>query len=160
MTLLATASNSKRIIFFVLETASAGQMAQHVGYFGEIARCDTWMQGWNVVKKYLRVPELMLGFDTETTGLDVASERAISYGFCAYHYGKPVWDEQFFVIPDRPIAPGALKVHGLSIEDLEAKRSSETVLSVKGGLLRAVDILRRYQEREGSERSLGISVAI
>jgi DNA polymerase III epsilon subunit-like protein len=105
------------------------------------------MQGWNVVKKYLRVPELMLGFDTETTGLDVASERAISYGFCAYHYGKPVWDEQFFVIPDRPIAPGAHKVHGLSIEDLEAKRSSETVLSVKGGLLRAVDILRRYQER-------------
>lgn len=104
-------------------------------------------EGGSVAKKYLRVPELMLGFDTETTGLDVASERAISYGFCAYYYGKLVWSEQFFVIPDRPIAAGAQKVHGLSVEDLEAKRSSDTVLSVKGGLVRAVDILRRYQQR-------------
>jgi len=55
-----------------------------------------------VAKKYLRVPELILGFDTETTGLDVGSERAISYGFCAYRYGQLEWSEQFFVVPDRP----------------------------------------------------------
>jgi len=99
-----------------------------------------------VHKKYRRVPELLLGFDTETTGLDVTKERAISYGFCAYRYGKPEWSEQFYVLPDRPIAPGARRVHGLSLEDIEAKRATSSVLSVASGLVRAVEILRRYQQ--------------
>ena len=52
-----------------------------------------------MAKRYLQVPELILGFDTETTGLSVQSERAISYGFCAYRFGVPVWSEHFYVIP-------------------------------------------------------------
>jgi DNA polymerase-3 subunit epsilon len=103
-----------------------------------------------VSKKYLRVPELIVGFDTETTGLDVASERAISYGFCAYRYGTPEWSEQFYVIPDRPIAPAAERVHGLTLESIEAKRATHTVLSVQSGLVRAVEILRRYQQQGAS----------
>ena len=99
-----------------------------------------------MAKKYQRVPELILGFDTETTGLSVSSERAISYGFCAYRFGEPVWSEQFFVIPDRPISSGAKRVHGLSLEDLEAKRATEQVLSVEDGLTRAIAILRDYHE--------------
>jgi len=99
-----------------------------------------------VVKRYTRVPELILGFDTETTGLSVASERAISYGFCAYRFGVPVWSEEFFVIPDRPISPGAQRVHGLSMEDLKAKRGIDTVLSVEEGLTRAIQILRDYHD--------------
>lgn len=99
-----------------------------------------------VAKKYQRVPELILGFDTETTGLSVSSERAISYGFCAYRFGHLVWSEQFFVIPDRPITPGAKRVHGLSLEDLEAKSTSEPVFTVGAGLTRAVGILRDYHE--------------
>jgi DNA polymerase III epsilon subunit-like protein len=99
-----------------------------------------------VAKRYQRVPELILGFDTETTGLSVSSERAISYGFCAYRFGAPVWSEQFFVLPDRPITAGASRVHGLSMEDLEAKRESETVLSVEAGLTRAIQILHDYHE--------------
>ena len=99
-----------------------------------------------VAKRYQHVPELILGFDTETTGLSVTSERAISYGFCAYRFGTLVWSEEFFVIPDRPIAPGAQRVHGLSVEDLEAKRSTASVYSVEAGLLRAIAILREYQE--------------
>ena len=101
-------------------------------------------------KKYLRVPELIVGFDTETTGLDVASERAISYGFCAYHYGNPEWSEQFYVLPDRPIAAAAARVHGLSVESIEARRTTHTVLSVQSGLVRAVEILRRYQQQGAS----------
>jgi DNA polymerase-3 subunit epsilon len=97
-----------------------------------------------VAKKFHRVPELILGFDTETTGLSVSSERAIAYGFCAYRFGVPVWSEQFFVIPDRPISPGAQRVHGLSVEDIEAKRGTEHVYSVEAGLARAVQILRDY----------------
>ena len=100
-----------------------------------------------MAKKYRRVPELILGFDTETTGLDVASERAISYGFCAYRYGNPEWSEQFYVIPDRPIAPAAQRVHGLTVENIEAMRTTQTVLSVQSGLVRAVEILRRYQQQ-------------
>ncbi|MGC1237912.1 MAG: hypothetical protein WA860_03885, partial [Acidimicrobiales bacterium] len=91
-----------------------------------------------MAKKYFQVPELILGFDTETTGLSVTSERAISYGFCAYRFGVPVWSDHFFVVPDRPISAGAQRVHGLSIEDLEGKRTSAAVHDVDGGLSRAI----------------------
>jgi DNA polymerase III epsilon subunit-like protein len=100
-----------------------------------------------VGKRYLQVPELILGFDTETTGLSVHSERAISYGFCAYRLGYPVWSEHFYVIPDRPISAGAQRVHGMSLEDLHAKREQEAVYNVEAGLTRAVKILRDFHER-------------
>jgi len=86
----------------------------------------------------------MVGFDTETTGLDVTKERAISYGFSVYRFGKLTSSEQFFVVPDRPITPGARRVHGLSVEDIEAKRATNDVLTVEAGLTRAVAILRDY----------------
>lgn len=97
-----------------------------------------------MAKRYLQVPELILGFDTETTGLSVQSEQAISYGFCAYRFGVPVWSEHFYVIPDRPISPGALRVHGLNVEDLEAKRASGHVFDVEEGLTEAIRILREF----------------
>lgn len=93
-------------------------------------------------KKHLRVPELMVGFDTETTGLDVAKERAIAYGFCVYRFGQLTSTEHFFVVPDRPITSGARRVHGMSVEDIEAKSPEFEVLSVEAGLTRAVHILR------------------
>jgi DNA polymerase III epsilon subunit-like protein len=99
-----------------------------------------------VAKRYLQVPELVLGFDTETTGLSVQSERAISYGFCAYRFGVPVWSEHFYVVPDRPISPGATRVHGLTLEDLENKRFREVVYNVEGGLTHAIRILREFHE--------------
>lgn len=99
-----------------------------------------------MAKKYFNVPELVVGFDTETTGLDVAVERAISYGFCEYRFGQAVKNEHFFVVPDRPIADAARRVHGLSIEDIEAKRSAATVYTVEAGLVHAVETLRRYQK--------------
>jgi DNA polymerase III epsilon subunit-like protein len=98
-----------------------------------------------VTKRFLQVPELIVGFDTETTGLDVTVERAISYGFCAYRYGQPEGEEHFFVVPDRPISEGARRVHGLSLDDIEAKRSTESVYSVDEGLTHAVEVLRHYQ---------------
>lgn len=103
-------------------------------------------KGRAVAKKILRVPELMVGFDTETTGLNVSSERAISYGFKVYRFGQPVHDEHFFVVPDCPIAPAARRVHGLSLEDIEAKRSTERVLSVEAGLVRAMELLWHYHQ--------------
>lgn len=100
----------------------------------------------DVAKKFQHVPELLLGFDTETTGLSVTSERAISYGFCAYRFGTPIWSEEYFVIPDRAITPGARRVHGLSREALEAKRSTAVVYTLEAGLQRAIKILSEYHE--------------
>jgi DNA polymerase III epsilon subunit-like protein len=97
-----------------------------------------------VHKKYFAIPEVLLGFDTETTGLDVGCERAISYGFCAYERGRPVWSEHFYVRPDRPISPGAQRVHGVSMEALDAKYQASEALSVPMGLIRAVGVLREY----------------
>ena len=101
-----------------------------------------------MAKRYLQVPELVLGFDTETTGLSVQSERAISYGFCAYRLGCPVWSEHFYVIPDCRISAGAQRVHGMSLGDLEGKRGGQdAVYSVDAGLARAVKILRDFHDR-------------
>jgi DNA polymerase III epsilon subunit-like protein len=100
-----------------------------------------------VAKKYLQVPELIVGFDTETTGLSVTSERAISYGFCAYRFATPIWSHQFFVIPDCPMSAGAQRVHGLSIDDLEAKRNTERVYDVATGLRMAINLLRDFHAK-------------
>lgn len=100
-----------------------------------------------MAKRYFQVPELILGFDTETTGLSVFSERAISYGFCAYRFGVPVWSEHYYVVPDRPISYGAQRIHGMSVSDLEAKREVATVHNVEGGLTHAIKILRDFHAR-------------
>lgn len=102
--------------------------------------------GEEVNKLHIAVPELVLGFDTETTGLATSSERAISYGFCLYRHGVLEWTEHFFVVPDVPISPGAQSVHGISMESLRERYDRGEALSVEMGLIRAVDILRRHHD--------------
>lgn len=97
-------------------------------------------------KRFDRVPEILLGFDTETTGLSVSSDRAISYGFTRYRFGVPEWSTQYFVLPDVPISYGAQRVHGLSRADLEAKQGREDVVSVVEGLRRAIHVLATHHE--------------
>ena len=99
-----------------------------------------------MAKTMTRTPELLVGFDTETTGLDVKTERAISYGFSVYRYGQHVSTEQFYVLPDRDISEGARRVHGLSRELIEAKRESAEVFEVGAGARCAVERLRRFHE--------------
>lgn len=101
-------------------------------------------------KIYTAIPELVLGFDTETTGLDVTCERAISYGFCAYQSGRLVWSDHFFVRPDRAISAGAQRVHGVSMAELDEKYQTGEALSVPMGLIRAVGVLREYLGRGAS----------
>ena len=99
------------------------------------------------MRRFLHVPELVVGFDTETTGLSVTNDRAISYGLCVYQFGSLAWREEFFVLPDRPISEGARRVHGLSVEDLRAKRATSLVLSPEAGVARAVERLGYFQDR-------------
>jgi DNA polymerase III epsilon subunit-like protein len=97
--------------------------------------------------RYQSIPELVLGFDTETTGLSTSSERAISYGFSLYRDGVLEWSDHFFVVPDVPISEGAQRVHGISREDLLDKYQRGEALSVEMGLIRAVDVLRRHHQQ-------------
>ena len=96
--------------------------------------------------KFTHVPQLMVGFDTETTWLDVEVEQASSYGFTLYELGVASWSTQFFVRPDRMIEEGAQRVHGMSLADLEQRGAGE-LLSVSEGLERAADILREFHEK-------------
>lgn len=92
------------------------------------------------------VPQLLLGFDTETTGLAVQRDRAISYGFAAYYFGELVWREQFFVRPDVPIAPAASRVHGLTVESFDELSTRAEVVEVATGAQRTLDYLRQFHE--------------
>ncbi len=98
---------------------------------------------------YHEVPEVMVGFDTETTGLSSRSDRAISYGFVIYEAGRLVASEHFYVDPEMEISPGAERVHGVSREALERWREEGTALSFAAGVNRAVSILLREITRGG-----------
>lgn len=111
------------------------------------AKVSSGDKGRFVHKKYFAVPEVLLGFDTETTGLDVRNERAISYGFCVYERGRLVASEHFYVRPDRPISPGAQRVHGMSWDDLNDRYQRQEALSVPMGLIRAVAVMREHLGR-------------
>jgi DNA polymerase III epsilon subunit-like protein len=96
---------------------------------------------------YESIPELVVGFDTETTGLDTSLDEAISYGLAVYQNGALVDQHHWFVLPERPIHEGAQKVHGVSRELLENPADDMEVLSVVAGATRAIQYLRGYHAR-------------
>jgi len=73
------------------------------------------------VKLIQEVPELLVGFDTETTGLSTSEDEAISYGFAVYRSGVLEELSQFFAVPSRPMSSGAQRVHGISMAVLQRK---------------------------------------
>ncbi len=90
------------------------------------------------------VPPLLVGFDVESTGLDTANDEAISYGFAIYRHGEKVEQEEFFVLPDVQIHPGAEKVHGVSFEKLARLHRDGEALSSRAGATRAASRLVKY----------------
>ncbi len=97
-----------------------------------------------MTEKHHEVPELVLGFDTETTGLATSSERAISYGFALYRNMELVWSDHYYVVPDVEISPGAERVHGISRAMLEAKAARGEAHTVEQGLITTLAILRQH----------------
>ncbi len=93
------------------------------------------------VRLYVEVPEIMVGFDTETTGLSSRSDRAVSYGFVVYESGTVTREEHFFVDPEIPISAGAQRVHGLSYDTLREWREDGRALGFAAGVNRAVSLL-------------------
>ena len=96
-----------------------------------------------------RVPPLLVGFDTETTGLDVRHDRAISYGLYAWQLGDVVRTESFYVMPDREISDGARRIHGLDRGRLENLRADHEVLEPVEGARRARTALLRWSRAGG-----------
>jgi len=99
-----------------------------------------------MTQKHYDVPEIIVGFDTETTGLSTTYDRAISYGFCYFKNRKLMWTDHYFVVPDIPISDGAARVHGLSHAVLEEKFARGEALTVEQGLARTLATLRRVHD--------------
>ncbi len=96
---------------------------------------------------YSDVPQLLVGFDVESTGLDTYNDEAISYGFAEFVNGQLVVQDEFFVLPDIQIHPGAERVHGISYEKLRRLYREGDALSARAGATRATSRLLEYRER-------------
>ena len=93
------------------------------------------------------VPQLMVGFDIETTGLDTQTDEAVSYGFAEFNGGELIGLEEFFVLPEVQIHPGAERIHGTSYEKLRRMHREGTALSSMAGASRAAQRLIEYHSR-------------
>ena len=95
------------------------------------------------------LPDLIVGFDTETTGLDTAEDEIISYGFAVFRHGQFQEEEsgQFFATTDRPIHPRAQEIHGLSADDIRSRTSKwGGPYSPSEGLRKAIDQLLIFKK--------------
>lgn len=61
-----------------------------------------------------------MGFDIETTGLDVEVDEPVSYAFVEYRAGARASVEEGWIAPRRRISSGAAGVHGLTTARLES----------------------------------------
>jgi DNA polymerase-3 subunit epsilon len=59
-----------------------------------------------------------VGFDIETTGLDVEVDEPVSYAFVEYRAGVLAGIDEGWITPRRRISPGAAGVHGLTTKRL------------------------------------------
>ena len=86
---------------------------------------------------------LVVGFDTETTGLDTSRDEALSYGFAVFRNG--VFQEResshFFVKTTVPSHPKAEEIHGITRAALEAGAVPGDVHESEAGTARAVHTL-------------------
>jgi len=57
--------------------------------------------------------ERLVGFDIETTGLDVEHDEPVSFAFVEFRGSEPRASEGGYVLPGRSISRGAAAVHGL-----------------------------------------------
>jgi len=62
----------------------------------------------------------IVGFDIETTGLDVEVDEPVSYAFVEFRAGELTGVDEGLIMPRRRISPGAAGVHGLTKERLLA----------------------------------------
>lgn len=88
-------------------------------------------------------PIVLLGFDTETTGVDTTKDRIIEIAMIAYEYPskKPLGKFVRRVNPLQPIDPKAYAVHGISINDLADAPTFEEIAPKIAEILKGVHML-------------------
>jgi DNA polymerase III subunit epsilon len=91
---------------------------------------------------------VLVGFDTETTGLSVTSDRAISYGFYEIRNGEPANRHHFYVDPEIPVSDGAQRIHNISLDSIREQRP-DAVLPFARGVERALELIE-YYVKEGA----------
>jgi DNA polymerase-3 subunit epsilon len=76
------------------------------------------------------VPSIVVGFDTETTGLVAGDDEPISYALTVYVNGQhqPSDDVEIFVRSDKPVSFGSQQIHGLSDRFLDDEFASGRAL--------------------------------
>jgi DNA polymerase-3 subunit epsilon len=99
------------------------------------------------VRVLFELPALVVGFDVETTGLDIHRDEPIWYGFAVREPGNPVVQWEYFALPTVQIHPGAERVHGISFEQLRAMRRRGQAVSSASGAVRAARVLSEYAAR-------------
>lgn len=101
------------------------------------------------VALYRTIPDLLIGFDTESTGLDTTKDEAFSYGFAVYRAGVKTDEVEYFAVPSAPMNPRAQEVHGWSLEALQALHQSGSAMSTVDGVNRTIALLTQFH-REGA----------
>lgn len=83
-----------------------------------------------------QLPPLMVGYDTETTGLDTSNDEPISYGLVVYRNGVQTGDKEHYLVnASTPSNAGAEEVHGWGGGKLHASYNGEIVSGKKDGRL-------------------------
>lgn len=83
----------------------------------------------------------IVGFDTETTGLDPVKGRVLQFAFCLYDPARGEFTEQLVGECDTdgvPIEPGAQRAHGITAERVAGKPSFDTRLPEIEEFLRSI----------------------
>ena len=115
---------------------------------GAVKRVARGCNDGRVAKRFLQIPELVVGFDTETTGLDVTIERAISLTDSApTDNGRPSGVNIFLWCPtDRYRLAPKRCTWTLGLKTSRQGSSLRLVYTVETGLNEPQN-LRRYQEQ-------------
>lgn len=90
--------------------------------------------------------KVMIAFDVETTGKNAETDQIIEISMCLYEAG----DEKKFlrlIKPDVAISPGAERVHGITMEDLEDAPSFSEVADEILEFLNSADVIVGYNVR-------------
>lgn len=78
-------------------------------------------------------------FDTETTGVDVNTDRIVTATIARITPGQPIDTRSWLINPGIPIPPGATAIHGITDEQAQARgqKPADTIREIASALTRA-----------------------
>lgn len=84
----------------------------------------------------------MLGFDLETTGVDVETDRIVTFALIDIQPGEPARTDTGIVDPDIDIPDQAAAIHGITTE----RARNEGMLAPRGAVLIRNELARRIEQ--------------